>query len=75
MFKLFAPQNDIRKIVVPENFDIEVLNTHHILFDVDSAAACLTYDDSIDDTFNGEGIVFGDYHHNYIFWKSCFEVI
>ena len=50
MFKLCALQHDIRKIVVLENFDIEVFNTLHILFDVNCPVTFLTYDDSMEDT-------------------------
>ena len=50
MFKLCALQHDIRKIVVLENFDIEVFNTLHILFAVNCAVTFLTYDDSMEDT-------------------------
>ena len=69
------PIHDILKIVVLENFDIEVFNTHHILFVVDCSATCLTYDDSMEDTLLDEVIVFGDYHCNCVFWKFGFEVI
>ena len=75
MFKLCAPQHDILKIVVLENFDIEVFTTYHIIFDVDCAGGCLTYDDSMKDNLIDEVIVFGDYHLNCVFWKFGFEVI
>ena len=49
MFKLCTLQHDIRKIVILENFDIEVFNTLHILFDVNCAITCLTCGCSVED--------------------------
>ena len=75
MFKLCAPQHDILGFVVLENFGVGVFTAYHIIFDVDCAGGCLTYDDSMKDNLIDEVIVFGDYHLNCVFGKFGFEVI
>ena len=59
MFKLCALQHDIRKIVVLENFDIEVFNTLHIVLKM---------------LFGGV-VIFGDCRLNCALGKFAFEVI